>query len=341
MHAEGEMAHFISNGRPTNLVGLRVGAQADVQLWGDGPHGEPLDVTPSPADIVRVEEIPASFGPNLRGFSLRGLRQGSARLYARVGPGGAIWADTRVLVGLDTLNRYYHGTNSAIADLLIGADLTPMILASISPASVTMFDWSDYTDFGKGFYVHLEANKAMAYEWARRRFSGDWAVVEFIATPDELRDLGTSALLFQNKADRPHNSPRPVTVTTTTRSVELCPLPQVLPCVRVTRKRTTQTTSPTTLSWLEFVEHNRHIDPSRALIARPNDRDWTSFYSSIRGPIWVPRDSGYSAGLPVFPDHIHQLNWGLSGMEVLNAADAKVRRFKFSAQNEGLFPPPA
>ena len=59
----------------------------------------------------------------------------------------------------------------------------------------------------------------------------------------------------------------------------------------------------------------------------------------IHGPIWVPRDSGYNVGLPVFPDYIHQLNWGLAGMAMLNGADAKVRRFKFSAQNEGLFPP--
>ena len=42
----------------------------------------------------------------------------------------------------------------------------------MTTASVTMFDWTDYTDFGKGFYVHLEANQAMAYEWARRRFRG-------------------------------------------------------------------------------------------------------------------------------------------------------------------------
>lgn len=335
------MAHFITDGQPTNMVEVSVGEQADVLLWGEGPHGKRLEVTPSDANVVRVEEIPASFGRNLRGFSLRGLRQGSARLYARVGPGGAIWADTRVVVGLGTLNRYYHGTSSTIADLLMTVDLTPMFLASISTASVTMFDWTDYTDFGKGFYVHLEANKAMTYEWARRRFLADWAVVEFIATPDELSDLQPSALHFQNKPDRPHNSPHLVTVTTTTRSVDLCPVPQILPCVRVTKGQTTRTRSPTTMSWLEFVEYNRHIDRRRALIARPNDRDWTSSYSSIRGPIWVPRDSGYSVGLPVFPDHVHQLNWGLAGMAMLNRADAKVRRFKFSAQNEGLFPPPA
>ena len=126
-----------------------------------------------------------------------------------------------------------------IADALIDVDLTPMVLASLSAASVARLDWTDYTDFGKGFYVHLEANKAMAYEWARRRFASDWAVVEFVATTDELRDLWPTALHFQNKADRPSNAPRPISVTTTARSVEACPLPQILLRLRITEERTT------------------------------------------------------------------------------------------------------
>jgi len=165
--------------------------------------------------------------------------------------------------------------------------------------------------------------------------------VEFIATPDELSNLWRTALHFHDKADRPGNSPRPATVTTTIRRRTICPVPQLLPCVRVTRDRTTVAVRSSTMSWLEFVEFNRHIDPSGALIARPNDRDWTGTYSRIRGPIWVPRDSGYDTGLQPFPDHIHQLNWGQAGMTVLNRDELKVRRFKFSTANEGLFPPPA
>jgi hypothetical protein len=329
------MAHFLTGGQPTSLIEVGTGSQIQVQLWGDGPSGERLDVSPSDPTIFRVDEISASFGRDLRTFTLHALRQGSARLYARVGAGGAIWADTRVMVGFNSLNRYYHGTNSTIADLLTTVDLTPMVIPTVL---VTSFDWTDYTDFGKGFYVHLEANKAMAYEWARRRFSSDWAVVEFIATPAEIAAVAPNALVYQNKADRPSNSPQPITVTTT--RVQVCPIPQLLPCLRVTVERQTTTPSTRTLSWLEFVEYNRHIDRTHALIARPNDRDWTGSYSSIRGPIWVPRDSGYPVGLPVFPDSLHQLNWGLEGMVMLNAAEAKVRRFKFSAQNEGLFPPP-
>jgi hypothetical protein len=49
-----------------------------------------------------------------------------------------------------------------------------------------MFDWTDYTDCGKGFYVHLDSNKNMTYEWAKRRFLADWAVVEFYSGPQKL-----------------------------------------------------------------------------------------------------------------------------------------------------------
>ena len=179
------IAHFISNDRPTNLVELRVGARGDVQLWGGDPRGERLEVAPADASVIRVDEIPVSLRRDLRGFSPCGLRRGSTRLYARLGRGGVLWADTQIVVGRGSLNRYYHGTSSSIADVLADVDLTPMVLASLSVASVARLDWTDYTDFGKGFYVHLEANKAMAYEWARRRFASDWAVVEFVATTDE------------------------------------------------------------------------------------------------------------------------------------------------------------
>jgi hypothetical protein len=336
------MAHFIQNSHPVNLVEVRSGGQVEVALWGDGPNHEVLHVETSDSSVARVEEIEMSFADGLRRFRLQGLRQGSARLWARVGRLGQIWADARVMVGYLAFNRYYHGTNQTIANLLLGTDLTPM---TIPPPTIMSSDWTDYTDFGKGFYVHLEPNKAMAYEWAKRRFKTDWAVVEFIATPDELSAIASTALLYQNKTDRPWNSPRPVVITTRTTTVEVCPLPQflpqVLPCLEVSSRQTTVTAASSTMSWLEFVEHNRHIVRGGALIARPNDRDWTASYSSMRGPIWVPRDSGYDTGLPKFPDSLHQLNWGLGGMTMLNQATAKVRRFKFSSDNEGLFPPPA
>jgi hypothetical protein len=330
------MAHFIADGSATNLVELGALASRTVDLWG----GKQLDVLPSDPRLFDVSEIPASFGPDIRRFTLRPLVRGSGRLWARLGTGGPIWADARVVVDQGTLFRYYHGTNGQVADLLLDVDLTPMFLTLVAGALMVRFDWTDYTDFGKGFYVHLEENKVMAYEWAKRRFASDWAVVEFIATPDELGELWGTALHFRNKTDRPTKAPRGETVSVTVRSVELCPLPQLLPCIRATEREETRTPNAQAMNWLEFVEFNRHIDPRRALIARPNDRDWTHFYSRIRGPIWVPRDSGYNIGLPVFPDKVHQLNWGLAGMAVLNQPGVKIRRFKFSSQNEGLFPPP-
>lgn len=331
------MPHFLVGGTPASLVEVQVGKKVEVQLWGDGPAGKPLDVVPS-APVVQVEEVLASVAAGVRTFNVRGLRQGSARLWGRDGPTGRVWADTRVMVGRNGLNRYYHGTNSTVADLLTNVDLTPMTVPS--PAMMSS-DWTDYTDFGKGFYVHLEANKKMAYEWAKRRFSSDWAVVEFIATADELSDIAGKALRYENKTDRPPNSPHPVTVTTIKRGVEICPglLPILFPCLKITEKETF-TTVGKPMSWLEFVEYNRRIVRGEALIARPNDRDWTADYSSIRGPIWVPRDSGYPVGLPKFPDDLHQLNWGLAGMAMLNTDESKTRRFKFSSSNEGLFPPP-
>ena len=88
----------------------------------------------------------------------------------KIGRGGALWADTQIVVGRGSLNRYYHGTSPLIADVLVDVDLMPMILVLLSVASVARLDWTDYTDFGKDLYVHLEANKVMAHEWARRRF---------------------------------------------------------------------------------------------------------------------------------------------------------------------------
>jgi hypothetical protein len=333
------MAHFISDGQPANLVQVGVGRQVEVQLWGDGPGGNPLDVAPS-APIVQVDEVQASFASNVRVFKVRGVAAGSTRLLARAGPGGAIWADTRVIVGRTGLHRYYHGTYSSKADSLIGDDLTPWTIPS--PA-IMREDWEDYTDFGKGFYVHLEANKKLAYDRAKEKYGADWAVVELIATSDELIDIAPTALYFQDKKDRPSNAPHPVTITTTTLTLPTCPqfLPLVPFCPEIIVQRTTRTISSTPMSWLEFVEYNRHVDRRGPLIARPNDRDWTGQYSSMRGPLWVPRDSGYPVGHPLFPDHTHQLNWGLGGLAVLNTAELKTRRFKFSSANEGLFPPPA
>lgn len=86
------------------------------------------------------------------------------------------------------------------------------------------------------------------------------------------------------------------------------------------------TGAPLPASWLEFAEHNRHVEHNQSVF-RPNDRDWTGRYAFMRGPLWVPQDSGIPYGGPPFPDHIHQVNWGRAGMRELNAPRSKeVRR---------------
>jgi hypothetical protein len=60
------MAHFISNKQPTSLVDVRARARVEVQLWGDGPNGEPLVVSSTNPDVAQLEEVQPSTAPNLR-----------------------------------------------------------------------------------------------------------------------------------------------------------------------------------------------------------------------------------------------------------------------------------
>lgn len=329
------MAHFIENGRATSLIEVDLNGDATVDLFIEAPY-DTVEVVASDPTVFTVTEVPASVAANVRRFLLRGRRQASARVLARLLRGADILAEARVVVGRGELFHYYHATSSENADTLLDLDLTPRLLEQLYRGAVTRFDWTDYTDFGKGFYVHLEANRRLAYEWARRHNGENWAVVEFLATADELRSLWPTALHFADKADRPHNSPEQVTITRTMRRTAICPVPQLLPCVEITRR--TRTVTSRRMNWLEFVEHNRHLAHSATLIARPNDRDWTDRFSRIRGPIWVPRDSGIDAGGRPFPDRVHQLNWGRAGMTVLNAPELKRRRFKYWRGNPEVHP---
>ena len=67
--------------------------------------------------------------------------------------GGAIWADTRVVVAPGPLFKYYHGTNGTIAALLLSVDLTPMFLASVA-ASAVAFDWTRPGEPVTDFAIH-------------------------------------------------------------------------------------------------------------------------------------------------------------------------------------------
>src|SRR5438309_1542677 len=55
--------------------------------------------------------------------------------------------------GRTTVLYFYHGTSLEQAKKLMTIDLGPMAV----PAARAL-DWREYTDFGKGFYVHPEEN---------------------------------------------------------------------------------------------------------------------------------------------------------------------------------------
>ncbi len=70
---------------------------------------------------------------------------------------------------------------------------------------------------------------------------------------------------------------------------------------------------------------------------RPKDNDWTADYVAwMRGPIWGRPDSGMP-GPPSLPERYHQINWGLKGLDALNAPAAKKRRFLFSRKTKDRF----
>jgi Papain-like cysteine protease AvrRpt2 len=191
---------------------------------------------------------------------------------------------------------FYHGTTLENAKKLMTMDIPVMEV----PAQAIL-DYSEYTDFGKGFYTHPHESRHLAFEWAKGRYR-DWGVVRFSLAKDALDKIAAGAILhFQNKKSRPANAPR---------------LPN-------------SGTNPA--SWLEFVEHNRHVGVSPA---RPKDNDWTARYGWMRGPLWVPRDSGINKGHPPFPDDVHQIDWGLEGLKIINSETAKKQRFLFTKDNE-------
>ena len=194
------------------------------------------------------------------------------------------------------LLNYYHGTSLEEAKKRLVEELVPYEVPEMS-----ILDWWEYTDFGKGFYCHLEENKKMAVDWAKRK-NPEWGVVRFTLTKQEFDGLEGAPLHFHNKREhRPSNAP-----------------------VLFEGKNA---------NWIEFVEFNRHI---RSSIQRPKDYDWTPNYPWMRGPFWGRIDSGMPGGGPPVPDHIQQINWGQTGLKALNTPTAKQRRFLITKENEHL-----
>jgi hypothetical protein len=303
------MANFCYASVTDPLSWVRCGIPDVLQigLWGGGPRGEDLNVVVTGPPIVQVSFPPelAFPVPNLRVFELTAVGVGRTELEGRVPSTGAPYtAPLQVTVGaIDDpsalgLARFYHGTSLNDAKQLMTMELKPR---SVSEA--LLLDVNEYTDFGKGFYTHPEESKQKALEWAKRR-NKDWGVVRFVLTADEFSNIKSPLPLYypDKFRTRPFNSP--------------------------------QLFGPDPATWIEFVEFNRHVRLPK--IKRPKDNDWTWDYAWMRGPIWGRADSKLP-GAPGLPERYHQINWGRTGMDALNASPARRRRFLFTKHNERFF----
>jgi hypothetical protein len=289
-------------------VQLHLTETVQVGLWGHGPGGEDLEVVVNGPPIVKLEfpdDLRGFPDPNLTVFEMTGVSTGQTTLEARVPRTGTRGADplqVTVIAGTedesDGLSKFYHGTTLEQAKKLMMMDLEPFAVME-----AFLQDINEYTDFGKGFYTHPEESKEKAVEWAKRKSKDkDWGVVRFSLTAEEMERIraNPAPLHFPDKFQtRPSNSPKLFN------------------------------DQPAT--WIEFVEFNRHI---RTHIQRPKDNDWTADFAWMRGPIWGRPDS-HLPGPPSLPDRYHQINWGRSGMGVLNEKEPKKRRFLFTKRNEG------
>lgn len=182
----------------------------------------------------------------------------------------------------------YHGTDYNQAIFLRDREITPQLLQPLSQPLTVIGSgyWSDFTDFGKGFYTHPQKQKTLAISWAKEKALAlckknksekeKWGVLVFMVDPYELRKIRQQApnkiLQFFDKKHRPENSP-------------------------LIKGRV--------MSWLEFVEYNRHIPTT---INKEHDYDWSNRYWWIQGPFWVPKDSGIDVGGPIMAKE-NQINW--------------------------------
>jgi hypothetical protein len=282
---------------------------AQIGIWGGGPAGEVLDIVVTNPKIAEVK-FPPEFQSyplsQVRVFEVLAVGAGITTIEARIPGGGSYATPLRLTVaaggggGLSLPTFFYHGTTLDSAKNLMVIDLTPQAVEEMS-----LHDEDEYTDFGKGFYNHPEESKLKAVEWAKRKAKKDkteWGMVRFALTSDEINKISGQRLHFPDKfKTRPSNAPKLF--------------------------------GGKAALWIEFVEFNRHI--RTASIMRPKDNDWTADYVAwMRGPIWGRPDSGMPGPLSL-PERYHQINWGLKGLDALNAPAAKKRRFLFSKRNEG------
>jgi hypothetical protein len=303
------VAHFCYASVTDPISSVRCGLPDILQLglWGGGPTGEDLNIVVAGPPIVEVRfplELTSFPVPQLQVFELIAVGGGRTSIEGRVRSTGVPYTGPLdVMVGaLDFnpdilgLSKYYHGTSLSAAKQLMTMNIEPQ-----SVPEAKLLDWYEYTDFGKGFYVHPEESKKKAVEWAKRN-SAEWGVVRFILAPDEKVSSPTPLYFSDKFKTRPANSP-----------------------ILFGNEHAT---------WIEFVEFNRHIRKPPT-ISRPKDNDWTADYAWMEGPIWGRRDSNLP-GPPGLPELYHQINFGLGGLTGFNAPAARRRRFLFTKHNEDL-----
>jgi hypothetical protein len=289
------MANFKdASGNDITRLTVRPAALTVISLWGGGPQGEALDVVGESLFIVRIDEIKVAHGkPNTRYFQLVPLFPGVTTIRALLR--GRDYAmplvlTVALLIPHSLRREYYHGTTLEFAKQLIGLDIGAQAVPT-----ARLLDDSEYTDFGKGFYIHPPENRKLAIDWAKNtssRAGVEWGVATFVLSDQEMDNIAGGHLLFPSKRNhRPANAPKLVG------------------------------NQPAT--WIEFVEFNRHVRPG---VKRPKDNDWTGEYGVMRGPIWVQQDSGLPGKLPPFDEKTHQINLGAGGLAMLNSKEAKARR---------------
>ena len=297
---------------PVTSLRLNEGEVVQIALWGGGPSGEELDVFVSGSQVVEVD---APFSgqkfpdPGLRVFQLKAIMPGSGSLVALLPNRVPYVSPVRIIVDWGAalgpnIIFYYHGDTLEEVKKRFSEEIQPY-----TDGEVGSLGWWDYTDFGKGFYTHLEENKNMALQWAMKRGrekKTDWGILRISLLRSEFSAIGGASLVFNTKrVDRPSNAP-------------------VL-------------FGGLNANWIEFVEYNRHV---RVSAQRPGDYDWSSDYSWIRGPFWTKEDSGLQAAPQeetpmVMPDHVHQVNWGREGLKAVNGDAPRRRRFIITKENKG------
>ena len=165
------MANFEdASGRAFTQLVVRTGGITTIALWGGGPSGEELEVVCRPWFAAKVTEINVNNRrAHTRYFQVIPLLAGIATIHALLD--GADYSEPlKLRIELQVphlLNReFYHGTTLEAAKSLMNVDIGVQ-----SVPAFRLLDESEFTDFGKGFYIHPAENRKLAIDWAKNHAS--------------------------------------------------------------------------------------------------------------------------------------------------------------------------